>query len=58
MDEAGVNIAMVRLYARALKGQRAIGDCPAQRGTNVSLANALSLRGPLAPLTVVGRWMA
>jgi transposase len=54
MDEAGVNVAMVRLYARALKGQRAIGDCPAQRGTNVSLANALSLRGPLAPLTVLG----
>ena len=54
MDEAGVNLAMVRLYARSLKGQRAIGDRPAQRGKPVSLVNALSLRGPLAPLTIVG----
>lgn len=54
MDEAGVNLAMVRLYARSLKGQRATGDRPAQRGKPVSLVNALSLRGPLAPLTIVG----
>jgi hypothetical protein len=32
MDEAGVNLAMVRLYARSLKGQRAIGDRPATSG--------------------------
>jgi hypothetical protein len=51
MDEAGVNLAMVRLYARAPKGQRTIGDRPANRGKNVSLVNALSLRGPIAPLT-------
>lgn len=54
MDEAGVNLAMVRLYARALKGQRAIGNRPAKRGKNVSLINALSLRGPIAPLTILG----
>jgi transposase len=54
MDEAGVNLAMVRLYARAPKGQRAIGDRPANRGKNVSLVNALSLRGPIAPLTILG----
>jgi transposase len=54
MDEAGVNLAMVRLYARSLKGQRAIGDRPATRGQNVSLVNALSLRGPIAPLTILG----
>lgn len=54
MDEAGVNLAMVRLYARAPKGQRAIGDRPANRGKNVSLVNALSLRGPIAPLTIAG----
>ncbi|MGG6242917.1 IS630 family transposase [Nodosilinea sp. AN01ver1] len=54
MDEAGVNLAMIRLYARALKGQRAVGERPAKRGQNVSLVNALSLRGPLAPLTILG----
>lgn len=54
MDESGVNLAMVRLYARALKGQRAIGNRPTQRGKPVSLVNALSLRGPLAPLTILG----
>jgi transposase len=54
MDEAGVNLAMIRVYARALKGQRAVGERPAKRGQNVSLANALSLRGPIAPLTILG----
>jgi hypothetical protein len=32
MDEAGVNLAMIRLYARASKGQRAVGDHPANAG--------------------------
>jgi transposase len=54
MDEAGINLAMIRLYARAPKGQRAIGDRPANRGKNVSLVNALSLQGPIAPLTIFG----
>jgi transposase len=54
MDEAGLHLAMVRLYARSLKGQRAVGDRPVNRGKNVSLVNALSLRGPLAPLMIVG----
>lgn len=45
---------MVRLYARALKGQRAIGDRPAKRGQNVSLVNALSLRGAIAELSILG----
>jgi transposase len=54
MDEAGIHLVMVRLYARSLKGQRSVGDRPAHRGKNVSLVNALSLRGPLAPLMMVG----
>jgi transposase len=45
---------MIRLYARALKGQRAIGDRPAKRGQNVSLVNALSLHGPIAQLSILG----
>jgi transposase len=54
MDEAGVNLAMIRLYARSPKGQRAVGARPVKRGQNVSLVNALSLRGPIAPLTILG----
>jgi len=54
MDEAGVNLAMIRLYSRSLKGQRAVGERPAKRGQNVSLVHALSLRGPIAPLTLLG----
>lgn len=54
MDASGANLALIRLYARALKGQRAVGERPAQRGQNVSLVNTLSLRGPLASLTILG----
>jgi transposase len=54
VDEAGVNLAMVRLYARSPRGQRAIGDCPQQRGQNVSIVDALALRGPIAVTTVLG----
>ncbi len=34
---------MVRIYARALIGQRARGTKPQKRGKNVSLLTALSL---------------
>ena len=37
IDESGVNLAMVRMYARALKGERARGERPQQRGRNISL---------------------
>lgn len=43
MDESGVNLAMVRMYARALKGHRARGIKPQKRGKNISLLTALSL---------------
>jgi hypothetical protein len=42
IDESGVNLAMVRLYVRALKGQRASGEKPLKRVTNISLISALS----------------
>ena len=48
IDESGTNLATVRLYARALKGQRAVGSRPQQRGNNVSLVEALTLNGPIA----------
>lgn len=43
IDEAGVNLAMVRLYARALKGKRAYGSRPHKRGKNVSIIGAIAL---------------
>lgn len=54
IDEAGANLAMVRLYARALKGQRAVGTRPQRRGKNVSLVEALTLQGPIATFQCVG----
>jgi hypothetical protein len=44
IDEAGVNLGMVRLYARALKGKRAQGTRPHQRGKNVSMVSAITLK--------------
>lgn len=54
IDEAGANLAMIRLYARSLRGQRAVGSRPYQRGQNVSMVEALSLHGPIATLQVLG----
>jgi hypothetical protein len=42
VDESGVNLAMVRLYARAIKGKRARGEKPQKRGQNLALISAMS----------------
>ena len=44
IDEAGVNLAMTRLYARALRGQRATATQPSKRGRNITMVGAI-LRG-------------
>ena len=61
IDEAGVNLAMARLYARALRGQRATATRPGKRGKNITMVGALALAGaleptanPVIPLLVVG----
>jgi transposase len=54
VDEAGVNIAMSRLYARAKKGQRAHGQRPDGRGKNVTMIGAMALRGLLGGMTFKG----
>ena len=41
IDEAGANLAMIRLYARAPREQRVVGTRPQRRGQNV-----LMVRGP------------
>jgi transposase len=54
IDESGVNLAMTRLYARSAKGTRARGKRPSQRGQNVSLIAALSLKGVLTQVALKG----
>ncbi len=54
IDESGVNLALVRLYARALKGQRARGVKPQKRGQNISIISALSLEKVLASSNIYG----
>ena len=54
IDEAGSNLAMTRLFARAPKGQRARGKRPNKRGKNVSLIGAISLKGVITQLPILG----
>ena len=54
IDEAGVNLAMTRLYARAIKGQRAKGTRPQQRGKNVSMIGAIALKGIVGSVNLLG----
>ncbi len=58
LDAAGVNLAMVRLYARALPGQRAYGTRPQHRGKNVRMIGAIGLPGVItkSELTRGNRW--
>ena len=37
IDESGVNLAMMRMYARAIVAQRARGSKPQKRGKNISI---------------------
>lgn len=54
VDESGVNLGMARLFARATRGQRAVGHKPRNTGENVSLLGALSLDGLIATMSVKG----
>ena len=54
IDEAGLHLSLVRLFARALPGQRAVDAVPRNRGGNVSLIGALSLNGLIAAMTLNG----
>ncbi|MDJ0583191.1 IS630 family transposase [Crocosphaera sp.] len=54
IDESGVNLAMLRLYARALKGKRARGEKPQKRGKNISIISALSIEKVLASSNIYG----
>lgn len=54
IDESGVNLALTRLYARALKGIRARGKRPEKRGKNISIIGAMTVKGVLASFNVFG----
>jgi len=54
VDEAGVNIAMARDYARSPKGERAYAHKPHNKGKNITVVGALSLEGITASMTVEG----
>jgi transposase len=55
IDEAGVNTAMTRRFARAPPGERAHDDAPRNYAEQTSLISALGLkRGLLATMTVEG----
>lgn len=54
IDESGVNLALLRLYARALKGKRARGKKPQKRGKNISIITALSLEKVIASSNIYG----
>lgn len=45
---------MSRLFARAVNGERAVGNIPGSKGGNVSLIGALNLDGLVAAMTVPG----
>lgn len=53
IDESGVNLAMIRMYARAFGGERARGAKP-QKGKNVSIIGAISLKGMIASYNISG----
>lgn len=54
VDEAGVNLALTRLFGRAPKGERVTDSVPQNYGENVTMLGALSLRGVEALMTVNG----
>jgi transposase len=54
VDEAGVNLALTRLYGRAPQGERVIGTVPQNYGQNITLLGALGVDGLRAVMTVEG----
>jgi len=54
LDEAGGHIAMARDYARAPRGDRALGYVPRNSGTVTTMIGALDLKGVRALMTIEG----
>lgn len=54
VDEMGVHVALTRLYARAPRGERALGTAPRNHGTPTSLIAALAPEGIQAAMSLPG----
>lgn len=54
LDEAGSNLAMTRVYGRAIKGARVIETVPHNYGENITMLASLSMFGIEAPMTING----
>ena len=54
IDEFGLNLGMTRRYARARRGQRAVGKAPVNADPNVTLTMTLSARKIMAPVVFRG----
>jgi transposase len=54
LDETGVKLSLAREYARAAKGQRALGTVPKNYGEGVTLLGVLNSAGQAAALEVRG----
>ena len=54
IDEAGVNISLMRQFARAIKGKRAHGSRPQKRSKNVSVIGAIGLKGVISQYSLLG----
>lgn len=52
IDESWVNLALLRLYARALIAQRDRGRKPQKRGRNISIIGAISLEKVVALVNI------
>lgn len=50
----GVNLSLIRGYARSLRGTRARGSKPSKRGQNVSVIGAISLNQVVTSINLVG----
>jgi transposase len=54
VDEFGTNLGMTRRYARARRGERAVGAVPCNPDPNITLVMGLRLQGVVAPLAFEG----
>ena len=54
IDEAGITLAMTRLYGRAPQGERVVGSTPQNDGQNGTMIGALSCTGLEAVMTIAG----
>ncbi len=54
LDESGVNLSLIRQFARATKGKRAYSSRPQKRNKNVSIIGAIGLKGVISKYSLLG----